>query len=64
MSEYPLSHFLKTITFRKMIAFKMSDSAAGIKKSQERVTKSVADVNNIRLLENKSRPNLGKYSVY
>ena len=61
MSEYPLSHFLETTTFRKMIALRMPDSAAGIHKNRERVVKSVANVDNVGLLESKSRPNLDKY---
>ena len=34
MSEYPLSHFLMATTFRKMIALRMPDSAAGIRKQK------------------------------
>lgn len=30
MSEYPLNHFLKAQTFRKMIELKMPETAAGI----------------------------------
>lgn len=37
MSEYPLNRFLETTTFRKMIALRMPDSAAGIHKNRERM---------------------------
>ena len=61
MSEYPLSHFLETTTFRKMIALRMPDSAARIHKNRDKVVKSVADAGNVRLLESQSRPNLNKF---
>ena len=61
MSGYPLSHFLETTTFRKMIQISMPDSAANIHKSKDRVVRSVADSDNVRQLESKSRPNLEKY---
>ena len=61
MAEYPLSMFMQTQTFRKMITLRMPDSAHGIQKDKERVAKSVADSSNMGLLESKSRPNLEKY---
>ena len=65
MSEYPLSHFLEAATFRKMIALRMPDTAAGIYKNRERVIRQVdnvsGDIRDVGLLESKSRPNLGKY---
>lgn len=39
MSQYPLSHFLQTTTFRSMIALRMPETAAALKKSKERVAK-------------------------
>jgi len=39
----------------------MPDSAHGIQKDKERFARSVADINNMGLLESQSRPNLVKY---
>ena len=62
MSEYPLSHFLESNTFRKMIALRMPESAEGIVKSKKKVVQSVVDSHNMGLMESQSRPDLGKYS--
>lgn len=51
MSDYPLNHFLKAQTFRKMIELKMPDTAAGIQKNRERVARSAANSDELHLLE-------------
>ena len=62
MSQYPLSHFLMTSTFRKMIELRMPDQAQSIIKKTQRVIREAGPSgSNVQLLENKSRPNLDKY---
>ena len=55
MSEYPLSHFLMTSTFRKMIALRVSDSPSKIKKKMSQFEESK---DGIRDLKSQSKPNL------
>ena len=61
MSEYPLSHFLLTSTFRKMIELRKPDSAASIHKSARRVLGEAGEASdNLQMLRTNSRPDLGK----
>ena len=62
MYEYPLNHFLSSVTFRRMIALRMSESAAGIQKTARKVISAAGHVDNIAQLENKSRPKLDKFA--
>ena len=47
MSEYPLSHFLSTATFRKMIALRMPDRADAIVKQRKKIANAVGNTSRI-----------------
>ena len=58
MSDYPLSHFLMTSTFRKMIALRVSDSPSKIKKKMSQFSE---ESKTMQSMQSQSKPNLEQY---
>lgn len=58
MSEYPLNHFMRPETFRKMISIRMPSQSSRV---QKKFLQTIEESKDFQTLKAKTKPNLGQY---